>query len=60
MRFILNFFLFGFIFFLIWYYFPEAFKTLVGWAEQVWTFILDAVHSVFSKSEAPPANPKVI
>jgi hypothetical protein len=37
-RFILNFFLFGFLFFLIWMFFPEAFETLVSWASHVYEF----------------------
>lgn len=34
-RFIINFFLFGFLFFLIYVYFPEAFSTLYSWANDV-------------------------
>jgi len=56
MRFILNFFIFGFIFFLISVYFPEAFKTLVGWAEAAFTFVVDGLSSLFSKGSTPPAK----
>ena len=56
MRLILNFFIFGFIFFLISVYFPEAFKTLVGWAETVFNFVVDGLSSLFSKGSTPPAK----
>lgn len=39
-RFILNFFLFGLLFFLISRYFPQAFETLIGWVENVWEYLL--------------------
>jgi len=39
MRFIINFFLFGFIFYLISVFFPDAFHTLVSWAEHVYVFL---------------------
>lgn len=45
MRFIINFFLFGFLFFLIYMFFPEAFATLVSWATHVYEFIRDLVQS---------------
>ncbi|MBA3721997.1 MAG: hypothetical protein H0W88_06315 [Parachlamydiaceae bacterium] len=35
MRFILNFFFFGILFYLIYLFFPEAFHTLVSWADKV-------------------------
>jgi hypothetical protein len=41
MRFILNFFFFGILFYLIYLFFPDAFKTLVGWADQVYEFFKD-------------------
>lgn len=34
MRFILNFFFFGILFYLIYLLFPEAFHTLVSWADK--------------------------
>jgi len=43
MRFIINFFIFGFIFYLIYLFFPEAFATLVSWAHQVYDFFHDLV-----------------
>ncbi len=38
MRFIINFFVFGILFYLIWSFFPDAFKILVSWADQVVAF----------------------
>jgi len=52
MRFIINFFLFGFIFFLIWHFFPEAFTTLVSWAETVFDFFRDLSSNVREKVDA--------
>lgn len=43
MRFIFNFFFFGMLFFLIYYFFPDAFNTMVGWANQVFAFF----HNLF-------------
>lgn len=43
MRFLINFFIFGFIFFLIYLFFPEAFATLVSWAQRVYDFFHDIV-----------------
>lgn len=62
MRFIINFFLFGFLFYLISVFFPEAFQTLVSWAGSVYTFVSDLVHNISDKlggkgstnPEAPP------
>lgn len=50
MRFILNFFIFGLIYFLIWMFFPEAFQTLVSWATQVYNFFHDAYISIMEKT----------
>lgn len=65
MRFIINFFLFGFLFYLISVFFPEAFQTLVSWAAHVYTFLSDMIHNISDKlggkgaasPEAPPPTP---
>lgn len=49
MRFILNFFIFGFIFFLIYLFFPEAFQTLVSWAQSTYNFFHDLFVSASEK-----------
>lgn len=46
MRFILNFFFFGFLFFLIAMFFPEAFATMVSWAQKVYTFLSDLIQNL--------------
>lgn len=63
MRFILNFIFFGLLFYLLWVYFPEAFKTLVQWASAVFNYlqhlfqnVINSVHS----SGAAPAPPTVV
>lgn len=49
-RFILNFIFFGVLFYAIYLFFPDAFKTLVVWAKHVYDFIAEvlvgAVHWV--------------
>lgn len=41
MRFILNFLFFGILFYLIYLFFPDAFKTLVRGADQSYEFLKD-------------------
>lgn len=43
LRFILNFFLFGILFYLLYLFLPDAFMTLVSWADQVYEFFRDLV-----------------
>ncbi len=49
MRFIINFFLFGFLFYLISVFFPDAFSTLVSWAAHVYTFFHDLVMGIVER-----------
>ncbi len=53
MRFIFNFFFFGILFYLIWMFFPDAFKTLMAWADQLVAFFRDFFNSVSEKAHAP-------
>ena len=61
MRFIWNFIFFGILFYLIWMFFPDAFNTLVGWANHVVAFFKDLIMGLWTKfqhttptaSEAP-------
>lgn len=48
LRFIVNFFLFGFIFYMIHLFFPEAFATLVSWAGGAFTWVKGIYHSLVS------------
>ena len=62
MRFIFNFFFFGILFYLIHIYFPDAFNTLVGWADKVFIFLRDLVISTWAKIQgtsttAPAPSP---
>jgi hypothetical protein len=41
LRFIINFILFGILFYLIYLFFPEAFATLVTWANKSYEFLKD-------------------
>ena len=54
MRFILNFFFFGLLFYLIWMFFPDAFKTLVSWADQTVAFLTGIFHTGVEKFHTKP------
>ena len=41
MRFILNFIFFGVLFYAIYLFFPDAFFTMVGWANKIYEFLRD-------------------
>lgn len=49
MRFILNFFFFGLLFYLIWMFFPDAFLTLVSWANHIVEFFKDLITGLSDK-----------
>ena len=59
MRFILNFFFFGLLFYLIWMFFPDAFLTLVSWANHVVAFFRDLFMGLSDKiqNQTPPPAP---
>jgi len=62
MRFIWNFFFFGILFYLIWMFFPDAFLTLVSWANQVVAFFRELISNTWDKTQHylpnnPPASP---
>lgn len=61
MRFLLNFFFFGLLFYLIWMFFPDAFMTLVSWANHIVAFFRDLIMGITEKVQhqtAPvPAAP---
>lgn len=63
MRFLINFFVFGFLFFLIYIFFPEAFATLVSWAQSVYDFLRDMINSasnaIRTHREQQPTPPPV-
>jgi hypothetical protein len=49
LRFILNFFLFGILFYVIYLFFPDAFNTLVSWAQQSYEFLKDVFMQISAK-----------
>lgn len=57
MKFIFNFFFFGLLFYLIWMFFPEAFRTLVSWADQAVFFLKDIFHTLSERWHSQNANP---
>jgi hypothetical protein len=58
MRFIFWFIFFGILFYAIWFYSPETFKTMVSWAAKAFTYIKDWVEQLTGKSTTPtPPQP---
>lgn len=60
MRFIFNFIFFGILFYIIWLYFPDAFKTLVDWASNTVAFLKNLVQTAMEKvheTQIPPPAP---
>jgi hypothetical protein len=51
MRFILNFIFFGVLFYAIYLAFPDAFFTMVGWANKVYEFLRDVFVQLSDKVE---------
>lgn len=49
MRFILNFIFFGVLFYVIYLFFPDAFHTLVGWANGIYEFLRDVLIQLTGK-----------
>lgn len=49
MRFIFNFIFFGFLFYLIYLIFPDAFSTMVGWANKLYIFLKDLFLLLYAK-----------
>ena len=49
MRFILNFFFFGLLFYLIYLFFPDAFHTLVSWADKAYELIRELIVGISEK-----------
>jgi hypothetical protein len=64
MKFIWNFIFFGILFYLIWMFFPDAFLTLVSWANHVVAFFRDLFMGLWDKfqhqSPAAPAVPAAL
>ena len=57
MRFILNFILFGILFYLIYLFFPEAFNTLVSWANKTYAFLQESFNQISHKVQSQPDRP---
>jgi hypothetical protein len=62
MKFIFNFIFFGILFYIIAVNFPEAFKTLVSWADGIVSFFKEAFHVLWEKlgtmsQNLPPPPP---
>lgn len=52
LRFIFNFFLFGLLFYLIYLFFPEAFQTLVSWANHTYEFFKDLFMQISARIQS--------
>lgn len=55
-RFIINFVLFGALFYLIWHFFPDAFQTLVSWVKTLVEFTQDLIRDLYSRLAATAAK----
>ena len=56
MRFILGFIFFGFLFYAIWYFFPDAFAVLVSWATSVFDFVSTLWHKLIGQTLSSQAT----
>lgn len=56
MRFIFNFIFFGILFYLIWLAFPDAFRTMVGWADQIVAYFREIIMDLWSRYGQNPTN----
>lgn len=52
MRFILNFIFFGILFYMIYLFFPDAFFTMVAWANKAFEFLRDLFLQLAEKFHA--------
>jgi hypothetical protein len=57
MKFILNFIFFGILFYLIWLVFPEAFRTLVSWADHLVAYTKELIQALWTKYGPGPVYP---
>ncbi len=46
-RFLFNFILFGALFYLIWYFFPDTFNVLVSWVKAIIDFVYQAALNIY-------------
>lgn len=51
MRFVFNFIFFGLLFYVIYLFFPEAFRVLVSWADTAVAFLKDLGGQLYEKLE---------
>ena len=57
-RFIINFIVFGLIFYAIWYFFPDAFLKMVNGAGAVFSYLKDLIESLIQKLNEHRPHPK--
>ena len=55
-RFLINFLLFGLLFYSIYHFFPDAFGTLVNWVQQIFEFIREMVLWLVEKFQTATNN----
>lgn len=49
MKFIFNFILYGIIFYALWLFFPDAFHTLVSWADKTFALVKDLANQIMER-----------
>ncbi len=58
MRFILNFIFFALLFYAIYFFFPDAFQTMVTWVRDTFAFIKAGIEEIVQKYHGtPPPKP---
>lgn len=55
-RFLINFLIFGLLFYAIYRFFPDAFETLVSWVHQIFEFIREMVLWLVEKFKSSTNN----
>lgn len=48
-RFLLNFILFGALFYLIWFFFPDTFNVLVQWIKNIIDFVYTGIMNIYQR-----------
>jgi len=56
-RFIINFILFGLLFYALWLFFPEAFSTLTSWAAALFNWLQDVFHQLSGRIRTDTTHP---
>lgn len=59
LRFIINFILFGLLFYALWLFVPDVFSKLTGWAGALFNYIQELLNQLGGRLRTEPAQPSV-